>query len=72
MEDQAGNLKQAVSIFKVEAGTSDWDGSERRGPDRAANVQRMSSAKPAQAAKAAIPKSALPKAAGGEDTWEEF
>jgi len=66
----------------VEAGTSDWDGSERRGPDRAANVQRMSSAKPAQAAKAAIPKSALPKAAmkkattqkvsGGEDTWEEF
>jgi len=61
MEDQAGNLKQAVSIFKVEADASTWDGrTERRGPDRAANVERMASTKPAQPAK---PKAAPARAA---------
>jgi len=52
------------------AGAVGWDGTERRGPDRATNVTRLT-ARPAAAPKVA---DAAPAAArtGSDDDWETF
>ena len=47
LEDQARGLTKAVSLFRLKApaeppaAARDWDGSERRGPNRATNVTRL-------------------------------
>ena len=78
MEEQAKNLLQAVSVFKLAGGVrsldsaqseeqSEWNGkTERRGPDRAKNVQRLPQAK-AVAKKIAVNANAQPS-----EEWEEF
>jgi hypothetical protein len=75
LEEQARNMMEAVSAFKLSAGQEGL--TERRGPSRATNVERLPQAKPA--AKAAT-KQAMPAAGGvskklansSEDEWEEF
>ncbi|MBK1717861.1 nitrate- and nitrite sensing domain-containing protein [Thiocystis violacea] len=87
LEDQARELKRAVSLFKLDTSglrNQDWTGAERRGPDRATNVTRLAPEpadtsgpkKPAAASLAA--KSDRPrnpstaKPSPSEDEWEEF
>jgi methyl-accepting chemotaxis protein len=75
LQEQAGSLVQAVSVFKVaandEAGA--WDGStERRGPDRAQNVARIPAQKPAAKPAARSPAPAPKKAVGDDGEWQEF
>jgi methyl-accepting chemotaxis protein len=87
LEDQAGRLQSRVATFKVAgaaaaapATSTAWDGAtERRGPDRAKNVERMRPAsRPAPTTRAASPRAdapvRAPKAAsgGGGDDWTEF
>jgi methyl-accepting chemotaxis protein len=54
MKEQAEGLARAVSAFKVVGGESEgeWDGQERRGPTRAANVSRIYRSSPAHGAAA--------------------
>jgi methyl-accepting chemotaxis protein len=74
LQEQAGSLVQAVSVFRVAANdeAKAWDGStERRGPDRAQNVARI----PAKPAAKAQPKASVPaakKAVGDSGEWQEF
>jgi hypothetical protein len=77
LEEQASALSEAVSRFRVADGSSGsvaWDGTERRGPDRAQNVTRL----PRPSASKASPKSTSAKksrVAGGaaaEEDWDEF
>ena len=70
MEDQTQNLKQAVSTFRMEGpAAEDWDGrTERRSPNRPANVERLPGTRPGTPTRSGKPKTAI----GGEDTWEEF
>jgi len=69
LQEQANGLIQATSVFVVErpaARPSGWNGhTERRGPDRAQNVERIG-AKAAPARKAASLKT------GTGDEWTEF
>ncbi|MBI3529289.1 MAG: hypothetical protein HY067_15130 [Betaproteobacteria bacterium] len=42
LEEQAQHLADAVLIFKLSQASASWDGrTERRGPDRPHNVERM-------------------------------
>ena len=65
LEDQADSLKQAVSVFRLVGAEAAVGGgfTERRSANRATNVERITPARPARAARAT---------AGGNDTWEEF
>ncbi|WP_157270639.1 methyl-accepting chemotaxis protein [Azohydromonas aeria] len=83
LRTQAQRLVEAVSVFRLAAdggpapatapavvATGNWDGMERRGPDRARNVVR-----PAFGARGgAQPTAAAPAAArtGTDDGWEQF
>ena len=73
MEEQAQNLARAVSVFKLAANQETRV--ERRGPNRATNVERLSQAK---AARVAAPAKASPAvtakkvANSSKDEWEEF
>jgi methyl-accepting chemotaxis protein len=82
LQEQATTLSQAVAVFKL-AGHVDagWDGQmERRGPDRATNVERLVPRKPAAKAAATAapshsnttsqPAPALKTGTGGD--WTEF
>ncbi|MBI1395787.1 MAG: HAMP domain-containing protein [Betaproteobacteria bacterium] len=79
LEEQAQKLSEAVSVFKVGEQAGNWDGrTERRGPDRARNVSRLS--KPEAEARQSMPTSGKVPAmrsrvvggAAAEDEWEEF
>jgi methyl-accepting chemotaxis protein len=72
LEDQTENLKQAVSMFTLDDSQQSWDGmTERRGPNRANNVERISGHAPGS--RVTVPAGNARAAAGsGEDTWEEF
>jgi methyl-accepting chemotaxis protein len=69
MQEQAQNLAQAVSVFRLQAGEQAaklQPAVERRAPTRAANVERL----PAKAAKA---DKVVPRAkTGTDDEWQEF
>jgi hypothetical protein len=93
LEEQARALATAVSVFRTAPGQApahtapmpaaapggEWDGkTERRGPNRAKNVARMTRGgaaaaraepRPEAAAKAPAPRA---KAVGADDDWEEF
>ncbi len=70
MEDQTQNLKQAVSTFRMEGpAAEDWDGrTERRSPNRPANVERLPGTRPGTPTRSGKPKTAI----GGEGSWEQF
>ncbi len=70
MEDQASRLVDAVGIFKLGTGQKDWDGvSDRRGPNRAVNVERL----PASKGLAALARQPAKRAAAGDDgDWDVF
>ncbi len=73
MQEQAGNLVQSVSQFKLaQQGTARV--AERRSAPRPANVARLpakaATGKPARKAPANAP--ALKKAVGSDDDWQEF
>ncbi len=75
LQEQAGSLVQAVSVFKVAANdeAKAWDGStERRGPDRAQNVARIPAQKPAAKPAARSHAPAPKKAVGDDGEWQEF
>jgi methyl-accepting chemotaxis protein len=76
MQEQAGNLVQSVSQFKMVQGAGAARVAERRGTQRAVNVARLPgkpTAKAAQPArKPAANTPALKKAVGAEDDWQEF
>jgi len=72
MEDQAGRLVEAVSIFKLGGSEQqDWDGkADRRGPNRAKNVDRLpvsrAASNPSQSQGRRV-------ASGGhDDDWDVF
>ncbi|MBL0124639.1 MAG: hypothetical protein IPP88_18560 [Betaproteobacteria bacterium] len=69
MEEQAGNLSQAVSIFKLtqQAGRPAM---EKPAPAKVANLSNHR--KPAQLAHHAAAKPQAAKAAGGDSEWNEF
>ncbi|MGP1679548.1 MAG: methyl-accepting chemotaxis protein, partial [Burkholderiales bacterium] len=84
MQEQAGNLAQAVAVFNLGQAAGAAAGrsvelfekrerpaqpaAERRGPDRAPNVARLPG-RPAQTQPVAKKAAA---AGGAEDQWEEF
>lgn len=82
MSEQARGLDEIVSHFKLDdnAGAAGWDGTERRGPDRATNVVRIASQKAPQRAPAAArptPRTTQPalEATGTDGVdggWESF
>ena len=54
LQEQAGSLTEAVAVFKLDSHGTNWDHhGERRGPDRAKNVERIVPATAAAAPKAA-------------------
>ncbi len=73
LEEQAQNLARAVSAFKLSAESQVQ--MDRRGPNRATNVERLPAAKatakapPAKNASAPAPRKAVN---ASEDEWEEF
>jgi hypothetical protein len=69
MEQQAGNLAQAVAIFKLKQQAGRPAAAERSAPDGARNVVRLPAAAPHSEAK---PTAKVAKAAGGEGDWKEF
>ncbi len=86
LEEQARALSETVSRYRLSTGAAaeaegapapgDWEGDERRGPDRARNVSRIgkkpnakASAPSAVRAPAAGKKA---KVAGGNDDWQDF
>ncbi len=77
MKDQAGALSQAVAAFTLsraaEASATPMPVVERRGPNRAANVERLpvKTVAPANAAHVNTGGKKL-AVAGGDDEWEEF
>ena len=74
LEEQAQNLARAVTVFKLSADAQVQ--ADRRGPNRATNVERLPQAKPAARAaapaKASAPAAARKVANSSEDEWEEF
>ena len=87
LEEQAQKLTQAVAIFKLDSAgiqavstataavdSDNWTGVERRGPNRATNVARLSSfVKKSSVAKAAAQAPLRSrKVVGGSDEWTEF
>jgi methyl-accepting chemotaxis protein len=74
LQEQAGALVQAVSVFKVAANDEAlaWNGTERRGPDRAQNVARIPAQKPAAKPAARSHAPAPKKAVGDDSEWQEF
>jgi methyl-accepting chemotaxis protein len=75
LEDQARELARAVSLFKLDAAGAageSWDGMERRGPDRAANVTRLPRAPKTMHEPAKRPRPAHSPQAPEHDEWEEF
>jgi methyl-accepting chemotaxis protein len=79
LQEQAGALEQAVSRFRVEAQAEGWDGRrERRGPDRASNVERIVPSR--MGAESKLPTKPAVNRANGvagqgsvvEDNWKEF
>jgi len=70
MEDQAGNLVEAVSIFKLGSEPQAWDGkAERRSASRATNVERLSSRASGSSGQVATRRAA---SGGGEGDWDVF
>jgi len=73
LEEQAQNLARAVSAFKLSVESQVQ--MDRRGPNRATNVQRLPAAKatakapPAKSISAPAPRKAVN---ASEDEWEEF
>jgi methyl-accepting chemotaxis protein len=86
LQEQAESLADAVSVFKLEAGSAaapaGYDGVERRGPNRATNVARLkpAAAAPMERAASAVaekPAERMPaarpaKAVNADESWEEF
>ena len=82
MQEQAQALDLTVAQFKLDAAppprtdTAAWEGSERRGPDRAKNVARLApKSKPAShsgTARAATSPAPRKAAAASADEWSEF
>ena len=75
MREQADQLSRTVAVFKLEQGMASMQSAsqpmiERRGPNRATNVERLPQAKSNR--KAASPGSSAPKPTGTEGDWEEF
>ena len=83
LQEQAGNLVQAVSVFKLARDAHDMpiakadvaEVKERRGPNRAVNVARLPGKAPT-VRRAASPSASQPvtskKAAGNDEDWQEF
>jgi methyl-accepting chemotaxis protein len=71
LREQAGTLAQSVAVFKVSEHAPAAGLVERRGPNRATNVERIGPAK-ASAPKKALPKPARKVANATDDEWEEF
>ncbi len=75
MEDQANKLVDAVGIFKLGDGKQEWDGmSDRRGPNRATNVERLSKNKPAHIKEqpGSMTRMMRETASGDDAGWEVF
>jgi uncharacterized phage infection (PIP) family protein YhgE len=84
LKEQAQGLSQAVSVFVLDgsgqssaapvARAADAGFVERRGPNRAKNVERLPAAKAAERAAAPKPAAESRRAAsaGGNDEWKEF
>lgn len=75
MREQADQLSRAVAAFKLEQGMAASHAAnrsvvERRGPNRATNVERLSHAK--SSGKTASARVAAPAATGTDGDWEEF
>jgi methyl-accepting chemotaxis protein len=79
MREQAGALAQAIATFKLsqleaqlEAPPA-WSGEDRRGPNRAMNVTRLTPAAAKPAGRTAAAARPAPTAATGTDgDWEQF
>jgi methyl-accepting chemotaxis protein len=72
MEDQAGRLVDTVGVFRLDERHQGWDGrSERRGPDRAANVERLPAARTQPASARASARRAA-EAASDDGGWDVF
>ncbi|MCC7546918.1 MAG: hypothetical protein IT532_04055 [Burkholderiales bacterium] len=73
MEEQARGLVDAVAVFKVSG--SDAVQVERRGPNRAKNVERLPQAKaqvkPGLRQPAPAPRK-MAAGGGADDEWQEF
>jgi len=91
MKSQAASLSESVGQFSLVDGdaaqASEWDGAERRGPNRAINVARIGMPRPAAKAPPRHAAAARPATAGaraarsrstggnggtGTDDWESF
>jgi len=72
LEEQARGLVEAVAMFKV--GEDAPRTTERRGANRATNVQRLPQVKPATrpAGKSIASPAKKAAAGGGEEDWQEF
>jgi len=76
MQEQAQALDHTVAQFKLDASpaqradTAAWEGSERRGPERARNVARITP-KPTKS-RASATTAARKVAASASDEWTEF
>ncbi|HMW70154.1 MAG TPA: methyl-accepting chemotaxis protein, partial [Nitrosomonas sp.] len=75
MREQAEQLAQAVRVFKLAQGSAPNQSVqkvERRGPDRAKNVERIHSSSAADKAKKGRYVLPDPAKSGTDDDWEAF
>jgi len=77
MREQAGQLAHAVATFKLEQGITQSRRSsqpvvERRGPNRATNVKRLSQAKSIANSDTGRVKASVSPKTGTDGDWEEF
>ncbi len=78
MREQAEQLARAVAAFKLEQGLAAYAGTntrppvERRGPNRATNIERLPQAKSGKKAASTKPAASAPARTGTDGDWEEF
>ncbi len=77
MREQAEHLSRAVAAFKLEQGSASAgmrtpSFAERRGPNRATNVERLPQARSEKKVVSAKPSASAAGRTGTSDDWEEF
>ncbi len=77
MREQAEHLSRAVAAFKLEQGSASAgmrtpSFTERRGPNRATNVERLPQARSEKKVVSAKPSASAAARTGTSDDWEEF
>ncbi len=78
MREQAEQLARAVAAFKLEQGLATYTGTntrppvDRRGPNRATNIERLSQAKSGRKTVSAKPAAPAPVRTGTDGDWDEF